>query len=38
MANSKDVVVTGVSSGIGANHKGACFKGISRVRLRTQAG
>ncbi len=51
MANSKDVVVTGVSTGIGWGttkvlvskgfrvfDKGACFKGISRVRFCTQAG
>ena len=32
MAHSKDVVVTGVSTGIGwGTTKGACFKRISRV-------
>ena len=39
MANSKDVVVTGVSTGIGwGTTKVLVSKGISRVRFCTQAG
>jgi len=37
-ANSKDVVVTGSPPELVGSHKGACFKGISRVRFCTQSG